>query len=113
MNKPKIIAYLKPTCGWSMGVRAVLKKHDLPFEDRDIINDPAQRQEMIEKSGQLLSPCVEVNGRMLADISGEEVESFLLAEGLVQASNRPVDVPLNQPCATHEAPEPSPMQFRR
>ena len=43
MNKPKIIAYLKPTCGWSQGVRAVLRKYDLPFEDRDIINDPAQR----------------------------------------------------------------------
>ena len=24
MNKPKIVAYLKPTCGWSQGVRAVL-----------------------------------------------------------------------------------------
>ena len=29
MNKPKIIAYLKPTCGWSNGVRAVLRKYDL------------------------------------------------------------------------------------
>jgi monothiol glutaredoxin len=38
MNKPKIIAYLKPQCGWSNGVRAVLRKYDLPYEDRDIIN---------------------------------------------------------------------------
>ncbi|MEI7534204.1 MAG: glutaredoxin, partial [Verrucomicrobiae bacterium] len=45
MSKPKIIAYLKPSCGWSAGVRAILKKYDLPFEDRDIINDPAQRAE--------------------------------------------------------------------
>ena len=75
MEKPKIIAYLKPTCGWSQGVRAVLRKYELPFEDRDIINDPSQRQEMIEKSGQMLSPCVEVNGSMLADISGDEVEA--------------------------------------
>src|SRR3954463_13353491 len=74
MNKPKIVAYLKPSCGWSQGVRAIMRKYDLPYEDRDIINDPAQREEMIEKSGQMLSPCVEVNGRMLADVSGEEVE---------------------------------------
>ena len=47
-NKPlKIIAYLKPSCGWSQGVRAIMRKYDLPFEDRDIINDPVQRQEMI------------------------------------------------------------------
>ena len=71
MNKPKIIAYLKPSCGWSNGVRAVLKKYDLPYEDRDIINDPLQRQEMIEKSGQMLSPCVEIDSHMLADVSGE------------------------------------------
>jgi glutaredoxin len=98
MDKPKVIAYLKPTCGWSQGVRAVLRKYDLPYEDRDIINDPAQRQEMTEKSGQPLSPCVEINGRMLADVSGSEVEAFLLAEGLVRATNRPADAPIDQPC---------------
>ena len=54
-----------------------MRKYDLPYEDRDIINDPVQRQEMIEKSGQMLSPCVEVNGKMLPDISGEEVEAYL------------------------------------
>ena len=112
MNKPKIIAYLKPSCGWSQGVRAVMKKYDLPFEDRDIINDPAQRQEMIEKSGQMLSPCVEVNGQMLPDISGEEVESYLLANQLIAANDRLPDAPINQPCA-HEMPQAAPLQFRR
>src|ERR1700677_4699794 len=107
METPKIIAYLKPFCGWSNGVRAVLKKYDLPFEDRDIINDPAQRQEMIEKSGQMLSPCVEVNGRMLADISGDEVEAFLLANSLVETNSRAADAPTNQPCA-HEMPQVAP-----
>jgi len=112
MNKPKIIAYLKPSCGWSQGVRAILSKHDLPYEDRDIINDPIQRQEMIEKSGQMLSPCVEVNGRMLADVSGDEVEAYLLAQGLVQQSDRTAGAPTNQPCA-HEMPQAEPMQFRQ
>src|SRR5205085_785224 len=112
MNKPKIVAYLKPTCGWSQGVRAVLRKYDLPFEDRDIINDPSQRQEMIQKSGQMLSPCVEIDGRMLPDISGEEVEAFLLANQLVTANQNQPEAPINQPCA-HEMPQTAPMQFRR
>jgi monothiol glutaredoxin len=111
MDKPKIVAYLKPTCGWSQGVRAVLRKYNLPFEDRDIINDPDQRQEMIEKSGQMLSPCVEVNGRMLADVSGEEVEAFLLANSLAQTNALTPDAPINQPCA-HELPQASPLHFR-
>jgi glutaredoxin len=112
MDKPKIIAYLKPSCGWSQGVRAVLRKYDLPYEDRDIINDPAQRQEMIEKSGQMLSPCVEINGQMLADISGEEVEAWMLANKVVQPNNRTPDAPTNQPCA-HEMPGPAALNFKR
>ncbi len=112
MNKPKIVAYLKPSCGWSMGVRAVMKKYDLPFEDRDIINDPAQRQEMIQKSGQMLSPCVEIDGHMLPDISGEEVEAYMLANGLTQPNTRLPEAPTNQPCA-HEMPAGAPMAFKR
>ena len=112
MQTPKIIAYLKPSCGWSNGVRAVLRKYDLPFEDRDIINDPAQRQEMIVKSGQMLSPCVEVNGTMLADISREEVEHWMLQQGLIRPNNRQPDAPTNQPCA-HEMPTSAPVNVRR
>src|SRR5438094_4298529 len=113
MNKPKIIAYLKPSCGWSQGVRAVLRKYELPFEDRDIINDPVQRQEMIQKSGQMLSPCVEINGRMLPDISGEEVEAFLLANQLVATNDKAPDAPTNAPCATHEDTSAGCMPCRR
>jgi monothiol glutaredoxin len=102
MPQPKIIAYLKPACGWSQGVRAIMHKYNLEYEDRDIINDAAQQQqEMIEKSGQMLSPCVEVNGNMLADVSGDEVELYLLSQGLVNQSEREANAPTNAPCA-HE-----------
>jgi glutaredoxin len=111
MEKPKIVAYLKPTCGWSEGVRAIMRKYDLSFEDRDIINDQVQRQEMIEKSGQMLSPCVMVADHMLADVSGEEVEAYLLANKLVGQSSTQADAPTDQPCA-HEMPQAAPLQFR-
>ena len=101
MSKPKIIAYLKPSCGWSAGVRAILKKYDLPFEDRDIINDPAQRAEMVEKSGQMMSPCVEIDGKMLADISGDEVEAWMLANNIVTPNDIVPDAPTNQSCSKH------------
>lgn len=96
---PKIIAYLKPTCGWSQGVRAILRKYNLPYEDRDIVNDPDQRREMIEKTGQKMSPCVEVDGQMLADISGDELEAYLLQKGLVQPTDREADAPTNSSCS--------------
>ena len=83
MANPKIIAYLKPVCGWSNGVRATLSKYNLEYEDKDIINNPTIYQEMVMKSGQQLSPCVEVDGVMLADVAGEEVEAYLLEKGIV------------------------------
>ena len=101
MEKPKIIAYLKPTCGWSNGVRAILGKYNLPYEDRDVINNPSLYAEMVEKSGQGLSPCVEVNGHMLADVSGDEVEAYLLKAGVVRPTVVAADGPTNQACGVH------------
>jgi glutaredoxin len=101
MSKPKIIAYLKPVCGWSNGVRAIFKKYDLPYEDRDIINDPAQRAEMVERSGQMLSPCVEINGHMLPDISGDEVEAWMLSNNIVTPNDLVPEAPTNESCSKH------------
>jgi len=94
----KIITYMKPSCGWSNGVRSVMRKYDLPFEDRDIINDSEQRQEMIRKTNQMLQPCVEIDGKMLTDVSGEEVEAYLLANSLVGTSEKEADAPTNSSC---------------
>lgn len=98
----EIKAWLKPYCGWSNGVRAIMKKYHLQYEDIDIINNPDNYVEMVEKSGQTLSPCVEVDGVMLADISGEEVENYLLSNQLVQPSEKAPEVPINSACSDEE-----------
>jgi monothiol glutaredoxin len=98
----QIKAYLKPSCGWSNGVRAIMRKHGLAFEDIDIINNRANYAEMVAKSGQPLSPCVEIDGVMLADISGEEVENYLLANDLIKPTDQPADAPTNAACSDEE-----------
>jgi glutaredoxin len=105
MEKIEITAYLKTSCGWSNGVRAILAKYDIPYQEKDIIKNPELRFEMEQLSGQPLSPCVIVNGSMLADISGEELEGYLLDSGLVGSSHKTTDIPLNAPCTDeqHEA----------
>ena len=102
MNKPEITAYLKTQCGWSRGVRAVFEKYELPYNEKDIIQNPDYRFEMEQLSGQPLSPCVIINGIMLADISGEEVESYMLANGVVGDASKSTSVPLNSPCTDAE-----------
>ncbi len=98
----KIKAYLKPHCGWSNGVRAIMRKYNLEFEDIDIINVRANYEEMVRKSGQPLSPCVEIDGVMLADVSGEEVENYMLANELVQPTSAATDVKTNAGCSDEE-----------
>ena len=104
MSKPKIIAWLKPSCGWSNGVRAVLRKYDLPFDDRDVINNAEYYQEMVTRSGQPLQPTLEIDGQILPDVSGEEVEGWLIQNGYVKSSAAATDVPTNAACADHPAP---------
>ena len=103
MDTPKITAYLKTSCGWSAGVRAVLAKYNLQYTEKDIIQNPAFRWEMETKTGQPLSPCVEINDKMLADVSGDEVEQYLIENKLVEQNAADAGVPTNAPCA-HEQP---------
>jgi monothiol glutaredoxin len=99
MANPEITAYLKTHCGWSNGVRAVLRKYNIEYTEKDIIINPAFRWEMEQKSGQSLSPCVEVNGNMLPDISGDELEQYLVKENLVALNEAPAGVPTNAACS--------------
>lgn len=98
----QIKAYLKPHCGWSNGVRAIMRKYNLAYEDIDIINNRDNYAEMVQKSGQPLSPCVEIDGVMLADVSGEEVENYMLSNDLVKPTDRGTDSPTNAGCSDEE-----------
>ena len=102
---PKITAYLKTYCGWSEGVRAIFRKYDLQFEEKDIIKNPAFRWEMEQKSGQPLSPCVEINGAMVADVSGEDIERWMIENNVLEKSEAEADAPIDSACtdAQHAA----------
>ncbi len=102
MEQPEITAYLKTMCGWSNGVRAILAKYRLDYTEKDIIKNPEFRFEMEQRSGQPLSPCVVVNEQMLPDISGEELEHYLVEQKLVEPCNAEVGVPINAPCTDEE-----------
>jgi len=101
MSQPKIIAYMKPVCGWSNGVRAIFAKYGLAYEDRDIINNADNYREMVQKTRQPYQPCVQIDDVMLADVSGDEVEAYLVEEGIVQSIDAETGVPTDQACESH------------
>jgi monothiol glutaredoxin len=104
-GRPEITCYLKTYCGWSEGVRAIMRKYDLDYEEKDIIANPAFRWEMEQKSGQPLSPCVVVDGSMLADVSGDEVEAWMVEHGYLQPSAAEADAPTDSSCTDEQHAE--------
>ena len=76
-SKPKVTAYLKEQCGWSRGVRSVLDKYKLIYEEKTLTSAD-NYQEMIQLSNQTQQPTLQINDTILADVSGAEVEKFLL-----------------------------------
>ncbi len=76
-SKPKLTAYLKEQCGWSRGVRSVLDKYKLIYEEKTL-SSAENYQEMIQLSNQTQQPTLQINDTVLADVSGAEVEKFLL-----------------------------------
>lgn len=107
-----IKAYLKPQCGWSNGVRAIMAKYGLEYEDIDIINNRDNYAEMVQKSGQPLSPCVEIDGVVLADVSGEEVENYMVSNDLVKPTSAPTDVATDAGCSDEEHAKMAPKTIR-
>ena len=98
----KIKAYLKPQCGWSRGVRAIFQKHNIVYDDIDVVNNVDSYQEMVRKSGQHFTPCVEIDGIMLGNVSGEEVETYMVSNSLIDAKNEATGVPTDRGCSDEE-----------
>ena len=64
-------------------MRTVFDRAGLQYEELDITSDRKAFEEMVAKSQQYASPCVEINGVMLADVGGAEVEAWLRQLGLL------------------------------
>jgi monothiol glutaredoxin len=79
-----IVVYMREGCPWGGSILGVLDKYALSPDVRDIEKSPETLAEMERKSGQKLAPCVEIDGIMLADTCGQEVEDYLLANELVK-----------------------------
>ena len=99
------IAYLKQQCGWSRGVREVLAKYGIDYEER-LINEPENFQEMVDKTGQTQQPCVQLSDNLiLADISGEELMEYLDENGHDAVDEGDSSVPLDRSCTDAEHAE--------
>jgi glutaredoxin 3 len=75
MDKVKV--YSTPTCPWCKLLKGYLTQKGVEFEDIDVSTDHLAAHEMIDKSGQLGVPQVEINGKMIVGFDKEAIDKEL------------------------------------
>lgn len=73
----KVIVYSTPTCPWCIRVKQFLKDNNVAFENYDVSADQAKAEEMIQKSGQMGVPVIEIEGQVIIGFDKEKITKAL------------------------------------
>ena len=69
--------YSTPTCPWCFKVKQYLKEKNIPFEDIDVSRDQQAAQEMVQKSGQMGVPVIDINGKIIIGFDVQAINEAL------------------------------------
>lgn len=72
-----IKVYSTQTCPYCVTLKAWLKEKGFEFEDVDVGQDEGTRNEMIEKSGQMGVPVVDIDGQIVVGFDKEKISKLL------------------------------------
>lgn len=64
MAARQVKVYSTPTCPWCIRTKKFLEEHKIAFLNMDVATDRQAREEMKQKSGQLVVPQVEIDGEL-------------------------------------------------
>ena len=67
-----ITIYSTPTCHFCQMAKAYMKEHNIPYTEHDVAKDLEQRKIMIEKSGQMGVPVIDIDGKILVGFEESE-----------------------------------------
>ena len=73
----KVKVYSTPTCPYCYMVKDFLKQNGIQFEDINVATDHEAAHYMIEKSGQMGVPVIEINGQMIVGFDREAIKKAL------------------------------------
>lgn len=74
---PKVIIYTTPSCVYCKMAKAFFDQHKVAYEERDVVVDMKAREEMIQKSGQLGVPVIDVGGTMMVGFDKGKLTELL------------------------------------
>jgi len=76
MNR-KIKVYGVPACPFCTMTKKYLKDRGFDFEDVDVSRSQDLAKEMVEKSGQMSVPVIEIDGAIIIGFDKERIEKIL------------------------------------
>lgn len=77
MKNHKVIIYSTPHCPYCVYAKDYFKENNVSFEDIDVSKDKEKAQEMVEKSGQMGVPVIDIDGNILVGFQPEAFDSLL------------------------------------
>ena len=75
----KVIIYSTPTCHFCHMAKEYMNAHGIAFTDYNVGADLEKRKEMVDKSGQLGVPVIDIEGKILV---GFDESAFAEAVGV-------------------------------
>ena len=69
--------YSTPTCPYCLRAKQFLKDNNIEFQDYDVSTDDGKAQEMIDKSGQMGVPVIDIDGEIIVGFDKEAISKNL------------------------------------
>jgi glutaredoxin 3 len=78
ITKTKVVkVYSTPSCPWCVKAKDFLKAHKIKFEDIDVSADMEAAQEMIDKTGQMSVPVIDIDGEIVFGFDEARLKDLL------------------------------------
>ncbi|MCF7865340.1 MAG: NrdH-redoxin [Candidatus Pacebacteria bacterium] len=77
LTDKKVIIYSTPTCPYCVYAKDFFKDKGVAFEDVDVSANYARATEMVQKSGQMGVPVIDIEGQIIVGFQPELFEKLI------------------------------------
>ncbi len=74
---PKVKIYTTPSCVYCKMAKEYFKANNVAYEEKNVAGDQAAVQEMMQKSGQLGVPVIDVDGKIVVGFDKPTLDELL------------------------------------
>lgn len=72
-----VIIYSTPSCMYCNMAKEYFKEHNIAYQEFNVAADPEKRKEMVDKSGQLGVPVIDINNQVIVGFDEEVIQEAL------------------------------------